>query len=61
MGCPHLAACVCVCVCSDGLIKAVGPADIIESQFKGAKFDNVLDASGMCVIPGKCYIYHRFC
>ncbi|XP_016335062.1 putative imidazolonepropionase [Sinocyclocheilus anshuiensis] len=36
----------------DGLIKAVGPADIIESQFKGAKFDNVLDASGMCVIPG---------
>ncbi|KAK2913492.1 hypothetical protein QQF64_030756 [Cirrhinus molitorella] len=36
----------------DGLIKAVGPADIIESQFKGAKFDKVLDASGMCVIPG---------
>uniref|UniRef100_A0A672SK25 imidazolonepropionase n=1 Tax=Sinocyclocheilus grahami TaxID=75366 RepID=A0A672SK25_SINGR len=36
----------------DGLIKAVGPADIIEFQFKGAKFDNVLDASGMCVIPG---------
>ncbi|XP_043101307.1 probable imidazolonepropionase [Puntigrus tetrazona] len=36
----------------DGLIKAVGPADIIESQFKGAKFDNILDASGMCVIPG---------
>ncbi|XP_067255777.1 probable imidazolonepropionase [Chanodichthys erythropterus] len=36
----------------DGLIKAVGSADIIESQFKGAKFDNVLDASGMCVLPG---------
>uniref|UniRef100_A0A673HMR0 Probable imidazolonepropionase n=1 Tax=Sinocyclocheilus rhinocerous TaxID=307959 RepID=A0A673HMR0_9TELE len=35
----------------DGLIKAVGPADIIESQFKGAKFDSVLDASGMCVLP----------
>uniref|UniRef100_A0A672QKE3 imidazolonepropionase n=1 Tax=Sinocyclocheilus grahami TaxID=75366 RepID=A0A672QKE3_SINGR len=36
----------------DGLIKAVGPADIIESQFNGAKFDSVLDASGMCVLPG---------
>uniref|UniRef100_A0A9J8AI00 Probable imidazolonepropionase n=1 Tax=Cyprinus carpio carpio TaxID=630221 RepID=A0A9J8AI00_CYPCA len=47
-----MCVCVCVCVRSDGLIKAVGPADIIESQFKGAKFDNVLDASGMCVIPG---------
>ncbi|TRY64680.1 hypothetical protein DNTS_006388 [Danionella cerebrum] len=36
----------------DGRIKAVGPADVIASQFKGAKFDNVLDASGMCVVPG---------
>ncbi|KAK7170968.1 hypothetical protein R3I94_001005 [Phoxinus phoxinus] len=36
----------------DGLIKAVGSAEIIESQFKGATFDNVLDASGMCVLPG---------
>lgn len=56
MVCAHLA--MCVCVCSDGLIKAVGSADIIESQFKGAKFDSVLDASGMCVLPGKCYIFH---
>ncbi|XP_055053164.2 probable imidazolonepropionase [Misgurnus anguillicaudatus] len=36
----------------DGLIKAVGPADIIESQFKGTKFDQILDVSGMCVLPG---------
>ncbi|XP_056317133.1 probable imidazolonepropionase [Danio aesculapii] len=36
----------------DGLIKAVGPADVIETQFEGAKIDNVLDASGMCVLPG---------
>ncbi|XP_062850166.1 probable imidazolonepropionase [Trichomycterus rosablanca] len=36
----------------DGLIKAVGPADTIESQFRGAVFDKVLDATGMCVLPG---------
>ncbi|XP_030635469.1 putative imidazolonepropionase [Chanos chanos] len=36
----------------DGLLKAVGSADSIESQFKGASFEKVLDASGMCVLPG---------
>uniref|UniRef100_A0A8B9KZ63 imidazolonepropionase n=1 Tax=Astyanax mexicanus TaxID=7994 RepID=A0A8B9KZ63_ASTMX len=36
----------------DGLIKAVGPADSIESQFRRAVFDKVLDATGMCVLPG---------
>lgn len=37
---------------SDGLIKAVGPADAIEVQFSGSSFDNIIDASGMCVLPG---------
>ncbi|MBN3299682.1 HUTI imidazolonepropionase, partial [Amia calva] len=36
----------------DGLLKAVGPADSIDSQFKAASFENIIDASGMCVIPG---------
>lgn len=49
----------CVYVCSDGLIKAVGPADIIESQFKGTKFDQVLDVSGMCVLPGVLHLKHK--
>ncbi|KAM9501112.1 putative imidazolonepropionase [Clarias gariepinus] len=36
----------------NGLIEAVGPADAIESRFRGAVFDKVLDATGMCVLPG---------
>ncbi|XP_070710149.1 probable imidazolonepropionase [Pempheris klunzingeri] len=41
-----------VVIGSDGLIKAVGPADIIRSQFSEASFDKVIDATGMCVLPG---------
>ncbi|KAL7876120.1 hypothetical protein AOLI_G00110830 [Acnodon oligacanthus] len=37
----------------DGQIKAVGSADSIESQFRDAVFDKVIDATGMCVLPGK--------
>ncbi|KAG5846042.1 hypothetical protein ANANG_G00145520 [Anguilla anguilla] len=37
---------------NDGLLKAVGPADSIESRFEGASFEKVINASGMCVIPG---------
>ncbi|KAM3859117.1 putative imidazolonepropionase [Diretmus argenteus] len=37
---------------SDGLIKAVGPADSMEAQYSEASFDKVIDATGMCVIPG---------
>ncbi|KAJ8381536.1 hypothetical protein SKAU_G00023140 [Synaphobranchus kaupii] len=36
----------------DGLVKAVGPADSIDSRFEGASFENVINATGMCVIPG---------
>ncbi|MGH0121601.1 UNVERIFIED_CONTAM: hypothetical protein FKN15_006578 [Acipenser sinensis] len=36
----------------DGLLKAVGPVDRIDSQFQGASFETVIDASGMCVTPG---------
>ncbi|KAJ8384350.1 hypothetical protein AAFF_G00206030 [Aldrovandia affinis] len=36
----------------DGLLKAVGPADSIGFQFRGAVFEKVIDASGMCVVPG---------
>ncbi|XP_076015861.1 putative imidazolonepropionase [Genypterus blacodes] len=36
----------------DGLIKAVGPADAIRSQYAEASFDRVVDAEGMCVVPG---------
>ncbi|KAM6984732.1 putative imidazolonepropionase [Aplochiton taeniatus] len=37
---------------SDGLIKAVGPAETIEAQYSGASFEKVIDATDMCVIPG---------
>lgn len=38
---------------SIGLIEAVGPADSIEYRFREAVFDKILDATGMCVLPGK--------
>lgn len=38
---------------SDGLIAAVGPADVIRAQFTEALFDEVIDASGMCILPGE--------
>ncbi|XP_018595018.2 putative imidazolonepropionase [Scleropages formosus] len=41
-----------VVVGRDGLVKAVGPTDVVESQFRGATFDKIIDASGMVVIPG---------
>uniref|UniRef100_H3D556 Probable imidazolonepropionase n=1 Tax=Tetraodon nigroviridis TaxID=99883 RepID=H3D556_TETNG len=36
----------------DGLIKAVGPAEAIRLQYSEAAFDKVIDAKGMCVLPG---------
>ncbi|XP_077355487.1 putative imidazolonepropionase isoform X2 [Festucalex cinctus] len=41
-----------VVVGSDGLIKAVGPADAIEREYMHASFNSVIDATGMCVLPG---------
>ncbi|XP_034719725.1 probable imidazolonepropionase [Etheostoma cragini] len=41
-----------VVIGSDGLIKAVGPAEIIRAQYPEGTFDKVIDASGMCVLPG---------
>ncbi|XP_024228541.1 probable imidazolonepropionase [Oncorhynchus tshawytscha] len=37
---------------SDGLIKDIGPASTIDFQYAGVSFDKVIDATGMCVIPG---------
>ncbi|XP_061770129.1 probable imidazolonepropionase [Nerophis ophidion] len=37
---------------SDGLIEAAGPADVIASQYSAASFERVIDATGMCVLPG---------
>lgn len=36
----------------DGLIKAVGPAETIRTQYPEVSFDKVIDATGMCVLPG---------
>eukprot|EP00048_Salpingoeca_helianthica_P013913 m.211235 g.211235 ORF g.211235 m.211235 type:complete len:445 (-) comp15559_c1_seq23:4592-5926(-) len=36
----------------DGRIEAVGPVADIEKQFTGAVFENVLDATGACILPG---------
>ncbi|XP_034018834.1 probable imidazolonepropionase [Thalassophryne amazonica] len=41
-----------VVIGSDGLIKAVGFADSIAVQYPDACFDTVIDATGMCVVPG---------
>ncbi|XP_069376118.1 probable imidazolonepropionase [Paralichthys olivaceus] len=41
-----------VVVGRDGLIEAVGPADAIRARYSEATFDKVIDASGMCVMPG---------
>ncbi|XP_032361542.1 putative imidazolonepropionase [Etheostoma spectabile] len=41
-----------VVIGSDGLIKAVGPAEVIGAQYPEGSFDKVIDASGMCVLPG---------
>ncbi|XP_068611497.1 probable imidazolonepropionase [Brachionichthys hirsutus] len=41
-----------VVVGRDGLLKAVGPADSIEAQYPESIFDKVIDAAGMCVLPG---------
>ncbi|KAM8973294.1 putative imidazolonepropionase [Pelodytes ibericus] len=37
---------------NDGFIKAVGPADVINSQFSHASFETTIDCSGKCVFPG---------
>nr|XP_046183796.1 probable imidazolonepropionase isoform X2 [Oncorhynchus gorbuscha] len=37
---------------SDGLIKDIGPASTIDFQYAGVSFEKVIDATGMCVIPG---------
>lgn len=36
----------------DGQVKAVGSTEEIADQFKGSSFDRILDATGLCVIPG---------
>nr|XP_019964581.1 PREDICTED: probable imidazolonepropionase [Paralichthys olivaceus] len=41
-----------VVVGRDGLIEAVGPADAIRARYSEATFDKVIEASGMCVMPG---------
>ncbi|KAF3705295.1 putative imidazolonepropionase [Channa argus] len=41
-----------VVIGSDGLIKAVGPAETIGAQYSDASFKKVIDATGMCVLPG---------
>ncbi|KAK2859156.1 hypothetical protein Q5P01_003776 [Channa striata] len=41
-----------VVIGGDGLIKAVGPAEAIWDRYSDASFDQVIDAAGMCVLPG---------
>ncbi|XP_059904497.1 probable imidazolonepropionase [Gadus macrocephalus] len=36
----------------DGLIKAVGPSDDVQAEYPEELFEKVIDATGMCVIPG---------
>ncbi|KAK7891820.1 hypothetical protein WMY93_023783 [Mugilogobius chulae] len=41
-----------IIVGSNGQIEAVGAADTIKADYSGASFDKVIDATGMCVLPG---------
>ncbi|KAM4711538.1 putative imidazolonepropionase [Anableps anableps] len=41
-----------IVVGSDGLIRAVGPAETIRARYSESSFDHVIDAAGMCVLPG---------
>lgn len=50
---------LCISLSRDGLIKAVGPAEAINLQYSGAAFDKVIDAKGMCVLPGE-YLFISF-
>ncbi|KAL4676575.1 hypothetical protein H8959_010720 [Pygathrix nigripes] len=36
----------------DGFIKAIGPADVIRRQFSGETFEEIIDCSGKCILPG---------
>lgn len=45
-----------MCLSSDGLIKAVGPTDTIKAQYSEVSFDKVIDATGMCVVPGEYHV-----
>ncbi|XP_047431214.1 probable imidazolonepropionase [Mugil cephalus] len=36
----------------DGIIEAVGPTETIRARYSEASFDKIIDATGMCVLPG---------
>ncbi|XP_073756581.1 probable imidazolonepropionase isoform X2 [Callorhinus ursinus] len=37
---------------TDGLIKAIGPADAIQKMFSEETFEERIDCSGKCILPG---------
>ncbi|XP_003476271.1 probable imidazolonepropionase [Cavia porcellus] len=37
---------------ADGFIKAIGSADAIQKQFSGETFEERIDCSGKCILPG---------
>ncbi|KAM4748144.1 putative imidazolonepropionase isoform 2-T2 [Rhinophrynus dorsalis] len=37
---------------NDGFIKAVGPTETIRNQFSQASFENIINCSGKCLLPG---------
>ncbi|CAI9166438.1 unnamed protein product [Rangifer tarandus platyrhynchus] len=37
---------------TDGFIKAIGPADAIQKQFSEETFEERIDCSGKCILPG---------
>ncbi|ERE91831.1 putative imidazolonepropionase [Cricetulus griseus] len=41
---------------TDGFIKAIGPADVIQRQFSGETFEERIDCSGKCILPGATYM-----
>lgn len=41
----------------DGNIYDIGPEPEITKKYINATFENVIDASGKCVVPGKCVCF----
>ncbi|MBZ3883210.1 putative imidazolonepropionase [Sciurus carolinensis] len=37
---------------TDGFIKAIGPVDVIQRQFSEETFEERIDCSGKCILPG---------
>ena len=48
----HHYTCSFSCFCREGNIAAINTSQVIAETYNASSFDEVLDATGCCVIPG---------